>query len=82
MTKKTYRTWEAAIYTGYSRHTLAKLRCVGGGPKFFKIANRRLIGYTQEALDEWLAVRERTSTSKTQKTVGTRQMNDQSQKNN
>jgi hypothetical protein len=34
-----------------SRRTLAKLRCVGGGPRFHKIG--RLIVYTEADLIKW-----------------------------
>lgn len=33
--------------------TLAKLRSVGGGPKFFKFG--RSVFYAESALDEWIA---------------------------
>ena len=31
--------------------TLAKLRCIGGGPEFHKAG--RVVVYTREALDKW-----------------------------
>jgi predicted DNA-binding transcriptional regulator AlpA len=38
------------------------MRVAGTGPKFVKLG-ARLIGYTQDALDEWLKDRTRTSTA-------------------
>ena len=39
-----------------SPRTLAKLRCVGGGPRFVRIGSR-LIGYEEDDLREWAASR-------------------------
>jgi len=38
-----------------SPNTLTKLRCVGGGPKFYSFG-RRII-YTEPTLDEWIVER-------------------------
>ncbi len=42
-------------YGAYTADTLAKLACVGGGPKFKKIGPYPL--YTTEDLDEWAEAR-------------------------
>jgi hypothetical protein len=43
---------EAADIVRLKPATLAKLRCVGGGPSFVKIGGR--VGYRRSALDAWL----------------------------
>lgn len=45
------RAPEAALYSGLSVATLAKLRSVGGGPRFFR--RGRMVLYTRAQLDEW-----------------------------
>ena len=35
-----------------SPNTLTKLRCVGGGPKFFSFGRRKI--YTELTLDNWV----------------------------
>jgi len=55
------RPREAAEYLGVAPITLAKLRCYGGGPTYAKCG--RMIIYTRENLDGWLADHERRSTS-------------------
>jgi predicted DNA-binding transcriptional regulator AlpA len=52
---------DAADYTGLSESTLNKLRMTGAGPKFLKLGRRIL--YDTNALDGWMASRERASTS-------------------
>jgi hypothetical protein len=52
---------EAARYAGVSTSYLNKLRCVGGGPEFFKIGSRVL--YDLADLDTWLERHRRRSTS-------------------
>jgi len=47
---------EAAAYLNLSDATLAKWRCIGGGPTFIRYS-ARCIRYTQDALDAWLAQR-------------------------
>lgn len=47
------RTQDAARYVGCARATLAKLRCVGGGPVFIKAGPRRVL-YRVTDLDAWL----------------------------
>ena len=54
-------TKQAADYVGLSPSTLAKLRLSGDGPVFVKMMSR--VGYQLPFLDEWLAQRQRTSTS-------------------
>lgn len=46
------RTADAAAYLGFARATLAKLRCVGGGPEYVKLG--RLVVYRVEQLDSWI----------------------------
>jgi predicted DNA-binding transcriptional regulator AlpA len=51
---------EVASATGLSRSTLAKKRCTGGGPAFFKIG--RQIKYDLADVESWIASRRRTCT--------------------
>ncbi len=46
--------------TGLSRSTLAKRRCSGTGPSFYKIG--RQIKYSRSDLEAWIAQRRRTCT--------------------
>ena len=46
---------DAAKHTGLAVSTLAKLRCRGGSPKFFKLGAR--VVYAVGDLNEWLAAR-------------------------
>ena len=46
--------------TGLSRSSLAKKRCDGSGPAFFKIG--RTIKYATADVDAWILSRRRTST--------------------
>lgn len=52
---------QAANYVRRAGQTLAKLRCIGGGPVFYKIGKN--VYYKSADLDEWLANRRRRSTS-------------------
>lgn len=59
-TKAFLRRAEAAQYLqerlgAYTTETLAKLACVGGGPRFQKLGPYPL--YRPEHLDEWIASR-------------------------
>jgi len=58
-----YTPEQAAIRIGVAASTLAKWRLAGGEayPPYFKIG--RSVRYSAEALDSWLASRERRSTS-------------------
>ena len=47
--------------TGLSISTLAKHRMTGDGPPFVKLGHRR-VAYRRQAIDEWIAARERTIT--------------------
>ena len=47
------RTPEAAKHLGLAAATLAKLRCVGGGPLFTKLG--RAVVYTVDDLEKWVA---------------------------
>jgi predicted DNA-binding transcriptional regulator AlpA len=57
---KNIRVKEAATYVGLSKSSLDKLRCFGGGPKFFKLG--RAVVYSTDDLDAWMHERVRTST--------------------
>ena len=46
------RAPQAAQYVGLANATLAKFRCLGGGPVFTKLG--RTVVYTRADLDEWL----------------------------
>jgi predicted DNA-binding transcriptional regulator AlpA len=51
---------QTACLTGLSRSSLAKKRCDGSGPAFFKIG--RTIKYAAADVDAWILSRRRTST--------------------
>ncbi|MDE5466048.1 AlpA family transcriptional regulator [Bradyrhizobium sp. CSS354] len=51
---------EMTAATGLSRSTLAKRRCDGTGPAFFKIG--RQVKYDRADVDAWMLSRRRTST--------------------
>jgi excisionase family DNA binding protein len=52
---------QAAHYLRLARQTLAKLRCTGGSPLFYKVGRQVL--YDRADLDTWLDARKRRSTS-------------------
>jgi hypothetical protein len=52
---------EAAVYAGFSKSKLDKLRVFGGGPVFIKAG--RVVLYDIADLDRWLGAQRRTSTS-------------------
>lgn len=54
------RTKQAAHYLGLSKSTLDKMRCFGGGPRFYKFG--RAVIYDVADLDAWKAERARTGT--------------------
>lgn len=54
------RTKQAANYLGLSKSTLDKLRCLGGGPRFYKLG--RAVIYDVADLDAWKSERARTTT--------------------
>lgn len=54
------RVKSAAEYVGLSKSTLDKLRCYGGGPKYFKVG--RAVVYSTDTLDDWVASKERAGT--------------------
>ena len=56
-----FRPHEAAKKLSVSPSTLARLRLVGGGPRYVKAG--RLVLYPATELDRWLAARLRVSTS-------------------
>jgi len=49
------RTREAALYIGLSPATLAKWRCLGGGPPFAKLG--RAVVYELRDLDAWCSAK-------------------------
>lgn len=51
----------AAEYLNLATSTLAKMRIRGDGPAYFKLG--RVVLYSYEELDRWLALRKRQSTS-------------------
>jgi predicted DNA-binding transcriptional regulator AlpA len=51
---------QTVVMTGLSRSSLAKKRCDGSGPAFFKIG--RAIKYAAGDVDAWILSRRRTST--------------------
>lgn len=52
---------EAAAYLRLSKSTLAKLRCVGGGPKY-KPFGRKIV-YARSELDAWIEDRTAANTT-------------------
>lgn len=60
--KRKLRCPEAADYLRLSSSTLAKMRVRGDGPRYSK-AGPRVVLYSQDELDAWLATRVRRSTS-------------------
>ncbi len=55
------RAPELAELLGLTISTLAKLRCSGKGPPFYKLTNQT-VGYRQDEVMEWLSKRRRVST--------------------
>ena len=70
MTRRIYRTPEAAAYVGLAPATLEKLRGSGDGPEYVRLGGRA-VGYDQRDLDTWLdsrrqeSVRERRAAANT-----------------
>jgi hypothetical protein len=56
------RTKEAAARVGPAETTLEKLRCLGGGPPFFKVSRKRVV-YDVAELDAWARSKRFVSTS-------------------
>ncbi|TCP87290.1 AlpA family transcriptional regulator [Rhizobium sp. PP-CC-2G-626] len=54
------RVKQAAHHLGLSKSTLDKLRCFGGGPRYYKLG--RAVVYEVTDLDAWKAERARSST--------------------
>ena len=61
-------TGQAAAYLRVARQTLARLRCIGGSPAFYKVGRQVL--YDRADLDVWLDARRRRSTSDTGQSDG------------
>ena len=59
-------TFQAAEFLGLSASTMAKLRCAGNGPAFYKVgvSGKRVL-YRRADLETWLLAQRRTSTSDT-----------------
>ncbi len=51
---------QAAERVGLSVSMMNKLRCLGGGPAFYKLGSS--VFYREDDIDAWLAERRRTST--------------------
>lgn len=62
MDKQHFRPIDAAQYLGISLSFLNKMRITGNGPAFIK-HGRKVVIYTKNALDSWLAERTHNSTS-------------------
>jgi hypothetical protein len=61
--EKKLGTPEAAAFVGFkSPRTMENFRGRGGGPRYLVLSRRRVV-YTKRAVREWLAERERGSTS-------------------
>lgn len=56
---------QAADYLNLSNATLAKWRCIGGGPTFIKYS-ARCVRYLREDLDSWLIARQAANTAQLQ----------------
>jgi predicted DNA-binding transcriptional regulator AlpA len=54
-------TKAASKYTGLSYSMLTKLRCTGGGPKYYKLGER--VVYSIPDLDRWIEDRAKRCTS-------------------
>jgi predicted DNA-binding transcriptional regulator AlpA len=54
-------TPEAADYVGLSASQMAKLRCLGGGPRYAKLG--AAVRYSTADLDDWVARHRRQSTA-------------------
>jgi len=55
-------TRTSGVYVGLSEHTLEKLRCIGGGPPYYKLGRKRVV-YDPADLDDWMRSKRCTSTS-------------------
>lgn len=54
------RVQDAAKHLGLSKSTMDKLRCFGGGPRYFKLG--RSVVYEVADLDTWKSERARSTT--------------------
>src|SRR5262249_16266528 len=61
-TPRLVRTETAAVRVGLAPATMEKLRCVGGGPPYFKVSSRRVM-YDLAELDAWARSKHFDSTS-------------------
>ncbi len=62
--KRRINVREAAAYIGSSKSKMDKLRCYGGGPKYYKLDHK--IVYDVADLDAWLTERAYANTSQPQ----------------
>ncbi len=53
---------QAALYVGLSKHTLNKMRCFAGGPRFVR-TGKRSVAYHPDDLDHWIAENKHASTA-------------------
>jgi hypothetical protein len=61
---------QASEYTNLSPGHLARLRCLGGGPRYFKRINGGRVTYQLSDLNDWLAANSRHSTAEGKYPVG------------
>jgi len=59
--RRYFDTTAAAHYSGVSRKRLEKMRCAGGGPRYYK--RGRSVFYCAEDLDAWMREGAQSSTS-------------------
>jgi predicted DNA-binding transcriptional regulator AlpA len=59
---RSLRTKEAAARVGLAESTLEKLRCLGGGPPFYRVGAKRVL-YDSGELDAWARRKRCESTS-------------------
>jgi predicted DNA-binding transcriptional regulator AlpA len=59
--RRYFNTAEAAHYSGVSQKRLEKMRCSGGGPRYFK--RGRSVRYSLADLDAWMQAGAQSSTS-------------------
>lgn len=64
--KSRLRTADASLYLNLSESTLEKYRLTGAGPRYAKLG--RIVTYSVQDLDAWIAARIRMSTSESVET--------------
>ena len=61
VSRRYFDTEAAASYTSVSKKRLEKMRCAGGGPRYYK--RGRSVFYSLQDLDEWMRAGAQMSTS-------------------